>query len=559
MNPAGQPQEQTLADYLAVVRRYLWLIILFAVVAPAAAYVLSAREPKLYEASADVLLTRQDLGSAVTGIANSPFSDPERDARTQAAIARVPAVAQSAIKRAGVEGISASGLLGSSDVSPRDDADLLRFTVSDGRPNVATRLATAYAEAFTAHRLAMDTATLARARKELQGRLAELRRQGQTDSAIYRGLLQKAQDLRTLELLQRPPSVVRTATDAAQIAPKPKQKAILAGLVGLLLGVGAAFLINSLDRRIRSEDEVEQSLGLPLLGRLPDETRKVRGDRTLAMFSESPSVATEAVRQLRTNLELANLDNEARSIMVTSAAPFEGKSTTLANLAVAMARSGRRVALIDLDLRQPTVAQYFRLQGRAGVTDVALGRTTLERALVEVRLPGDAAIPISGRSPVDVGLLRVLPAGTTASNPGDFVGSQTLSALLSELVEDNDIVLVDAPPLLVAGDAMTISTNVDALFVVVRKGVADRKELRELTRGLEACPARKLGFVLTGVDGSDMYGALGYGKYVPSADGEPKIEPSPDGDIAQRGRWSAPRHYSERAVGDVGRRTKRAR
>jgi capsular exopolysaccharide synthesis family protein len=561
MNPAGQPHEQTLADYLAVVRRYKWVIIAFAVLAPLAAYFVSAQQAKVYEASAEVLLTRQDLGSAVTGIPNpNTYTDPDRYARTQAALARIPAVATKTVDRAGVSGVTPDQLIGNSSVTPQENADLLRFTVRNGDPGAAVKLATAYAEAFTDHRLQMDTASLARARKELQGRLRELGRQNATDTPLYRSLVQKAQDLRTLELLQDRASVVHEADTAGLVAPTPKRNALLAGLLGLMLGVGVAFLWNSLDQRIRNEDEIERALGLPVLARLPDATRKLRQDRTLAMLSESPSLATEAIRQLRTNVELANIDTNAKSIMVTSAAPFEGKSTTLSNLAVAIARSGRTVALVDLDLRQPTIAQYFRLQGQAGVTDVALGRTSLDRALVHVRLPGDTAIPISGRAPSEPGILRVLPAGTPAPNPGDFVGTQALSTLLEQLEADHDVVLVDAPPLLVVGDAMTLSRNVDALLVVVRKGVADRREVRELARALEACPSHKLGFVLTGAESSDMYGSVSYGRYVTSSDGEPEHEAPPLEDVAQRGRWSAPRvGYGTRAVGEAGRESRRSR
>jgi capsular exopolysaccharide synthesis family protein len=544
MTPVGQAHEQTLADYFAVVRRYKWVIVAFAIVVPVAALVISTQQAKVYEATADVLLSRQDLGSAVTGIPDAnTFTDPDRVARTQAALARIPAVAEAAVKRAGVPNLTADELLSASSVTPQDNADLLSFTVKNGEAGVAAGLATAYAEAFTAHRLAMDTTSLARARKDLQARLAELRRQGGTETTIYRELVKKAQDLRTLELLQDRASVVRSATDASQVAPNPKRNAILGAVLGLLLGIGAAFVWNSLDQRVRDADEIDQALGLPLLARLPDVTRKLRSDGTLAMFSDSPSAATEAVRQLRTNLELANIDAKARTIMITSAAPFEGKSTTLANLAIAMALSGKDVALVDLDLRQPTVARYFGLGGRAGVTDVALGTMPLERALVNVRLPGKNTIPISGRTqPSAPGRLNVLTAGTPAPNPGDFVGTAALTAVLEQLDSTHDVVLIDVPPLLAVGDAMTISSNVDAVLVVVRLGIAERRLLRELARALDACPPLKLGFVLTGVESGEMYGALNYGRYVKSAAASVEAaDEAPIYEVTPRGRWGDPR------------------
>ncbi|MBA3348415.1 MAG: AAA family ATPase [Actinobacteria bacterium] len=336
---------------------------------------------------------------------------------------------------------------------------------------------------------------------------------------MYRDLLGQAQNLRTIELLQARAAVVREATFANQVAPAPKRNAVLGGLLGLLLGLGLAFLWNALDRRIRTQGEVERMLGIPLLARLPAPGRALRRGDRLAMLHEPSDVSAEAVRRLRTNFELANLDGDARVIMVTSAGPDEGKSTTIANLAVALARSGRSVALVELDLRRPALAAFFRLGGRPGLTDVALRRIKLEDALVPVQLSPLGAISRNGRNvgTSDEGL-HVLPSGLLPADPGEFVGTQAVARLLDELRRDHDFVLVDAPPLLAVVDAMTLSTRVDAVFAVVRLGLVNRPMLEDLGRGLEASPAKKLGFVLTGTDDRKMYGSTSYGYHVKSAE-----------------------------------------
>jgi Mrp family chromosome partitioning ATPase len=204
----------------------------------------------------------------------------------------------------------------------------------------------------------------------------------------------------------------------------------------------------------------------------------------------------------------------------------EGKSVTVSNLALALARAGRRVVLVDLDLRKPGIGRLFGLEFRPGLTDVAIERVGLDEALVNVGLPSSAPTQFASRrgararafseAPVasaaeGQGSLSLLPAGFLPANPGELVGTQAVANILANLRERADFVLVDAPPLLAVSDAVTLSRRVDALFVVVRLGMVDRPVLRELSRQLEANPARKLGFVLAGVDAAELYGLGGYG------------------------------------------------
>jgi tyrosine-protein kinase len=529
---SGRPR--SLAEYLAIIRRRKWVAIVPLLVVPLVAYIYSSQQTKVYAASSEVLLSRQDIGSTVTGVTNANlFTDPDRYATTQAAIARVPGVAQRAVVASGVMGITADELLADSTVVPRSNADLLRFTVQNVAPVAAGKLATAYAQAFAAYRYELDTGELAKARTDLEKNLQRFRKQGATDTDIYRQLAEKAQELKTLELLQTKPPVVTSAGSGGQIAPTPKRTAMLGAAFGLLLGLCAVFLWEALDKRVRDESEIEQILGMPLLARLPAPSQRSGGRVRLAMLDDPGDVDAEAVRRLRSNVEFANLDARAKVIMVTSSVRAEGKSMAISNLAIALARSGRRVALVDLDLRMPTVGKLFGLGATPGLTDVAIERISLEQALVPVHLRTD-----SGKTPQrswvrpqdadDVGSVNanapgklfVLPAGSLPASPGELVGTQAVADILGHLREQMDFVLVDAPPLLAVSDAATLSTRVDAILVTARLGVVNRSMLRELTRQLDASRARKLGFVVTGTEAAgEMYG---YGARVEGEAPEPQ-------------------------------------
>lgn len=508
MTPLEPPQTQPgLSDYLAILNRRKWVIVQAVAIVTVVAYILSAQQPKQFEASADVLLTRQNVSSIVTGITNPDvYTSPDRFAATQAGLARSPDVATRAITTSGVQNRSGGDLLANSSVSPESNADLLRFTVRDAEPEIATALANAYARAFTSFKAELDTAQLAKARKELQERITDLRRTGQASGESYQELVNSATQLRTMELLQTPNLVTTLATGAGQIAPTPKRNAMLGAFVGLLLGLGIAFLWETLDKRVRTVGEIERRLGLPLLARIPDPPKRLQDRNRLVMLEDPDDAHAEAIRRLRTNLEFANIDEAARVIMVTSSAEREGKSTTVSNLAVALARAGRRVVLVDLDLRQPTIAGYFTLDRRPGATDVVLGRVTLADALTSIPVPGPSSLRANGGGSPARGLLSVIPSGELPASPGEFVGTQAVANLIEKLRSEYEFVLLDAPPILAVGDAMALSSHADAVLVVCRLGMVDRGMLADLARELEASPARKLGFAATGVSASEHYG-----------------------------------------------------
>jgi capsular exopolysaccharide synthesis family protein len=310
-----------------------------------------------------------------------------------------------------------------------------------------------------------------------------------------------------LQSLRNANEVTQTATSATKVRPLTTRNMLMGLGLGIVIGLVLISLAEALDTRIRHSDEVSQRLGLPLLTRIPIPPRSLRKAGSLGMLDDEGGLQTEAYRKLRINLDFANLQIKARTIMVTSAAEQEGKSTTVGNLAVALARAGRRVVLVDLDLRKPFLDHFFDLTGKPGLTDVALGNVTLDQAMWSIPIPGSDGGPQAGS-------LHVLPSGPMPPNPADLIESSVVSEILLDLAERADVVLLDSAPLLPVSDGVVLSNKVDAMLIVVRATALKRPMLTELQRVLTACPAAKLGFVLTGSEEGEGYGyGYGYGGY----------------------------------------------
>lgn len=509
----------TIADYLAILRRRLWLIVALPIITGGIAYFVSVQQSPLYKASAQVSFKSSPVNLLTD--TPSPTVDDPTFLPTQAATAREVALAERVVGDPAAPPVTPGEFIGESSATTQNDINSLELAVTDARPEVATALANIYANTFKKYKAELDTAAIRKQIQIDQRTIERLRAHG-NDSAAD-DLLIKMVELQTQgNLLAKNARVSQLATGATKIRPQPKRNALLGALLGGILGVVLALLAEALDRRVRSEKEIEEILGLPLLGRLSRPSRRLRKNRQLVMMREPTGVQAETFRKLRTSLEFVNFDRGARTIMVTSAGPREGKSTTVANLAVAFARAGRRVALIDLDLRRPVLEGFF---GGAtyGITDVVVGHVALEDALRPIVVTGptrgtlnghngnnspDMAGGLNGSAKAD-GVLHFLPCGTIPPAADEFLESPRVEAVLREVAADYDVVLVDAPPLLAVGDPQTLSAIVDGMIVVSQLG-AHRRQLQELARQLPNYRADVLGFVLTGVTHSDSY-TYGYG------------------------------------------------
>jgi succinoglycan biosynthesis transport protein ExoP len=500
-------------DQLQVLRRRKWILLQALIIVPAVAVALSSREPARYQADAQVLLTSQSLAGLATNTPDPNASrDPVRTASTQAALARVPAVLDRTLASAHGTGLTRDQLDSSSSVSAATDADILTFVVTAATPELAARLATAYAQAYTAYRREIDNAALRRARNDVGLRIAALRGTGKAGSALAAKLAVTQSQLQTLETLQSSnATVVNKASGAAQVAPTPVKDGIVGLAIGLIIGLGLVLLVEALDTRVRSGEEVADRLGVPLLGRVPEPPRKLRERHGLVMLDEPYGRGAEAFRMLRTNVGLANIEFEAKVIAVASALPDEGKSTTIANLAVALARGGQRVALVDLDLRQPSLAKFFEPSAHWGVTDVALGHVALDDALLQLDVR-EFVEETNGASREHHPQLDVLVAGQVPPNPGEFISSRRLASILGELRTKYDVVLIDTPPIFSVGDALALSAHIDAFMLVSHLGLTRRGGLHDLRGALAFARCEILGTVVTAATGPDAFGYVG-GQY----------------------------------------------
>ena len=291
-------------------------------------------------------------------------------------------------------------------------------------------------------------------------------------------------------------SRVRDAQPAINpTSPNVPVNIILGALVGMVLGVGVGVLRTVLDNRVRSQRDAEQITAAPGIGAIAYDARAK--ERPLIVHVDPLSPRAESFRALRTNLQFLDMGGRS-SFVVTSAIPSEGKSTTTINLAIALADAGKRVALIDTDLRKPKVAEYLGIEGGAGVTDVLIGRVQVESVM----------LPWGGRS------LFVLPAGKVPPNPSELLGSRQMSALLEALERDFDVVLCDAPPLLPVTDAAILARATSGALMVVSAGRITKHQLTGATEALNTVGAKLAGFVMTMVPtrGPDSYySGYGYG------------------------------------------------
>jgi polysaccharide biosynthesis transport protein len=533
----------SLRDYLRVVRRRKWIILQAVILVPAVAVGLSLRQEKVYKATSQVLLVQQNPANQFNNGSQVPVTPPDRQAQTQAELVRVPAVAQKAIEIAGVD-ITSDEFLSHSSATPRTNSDLLELSAWDHDPQRAQTLATAYAKAFASYRAQFDTAPYEISVSQANAQLRQMAAQGGQRTSAYHDLQATRNELQQhIALLTRNAVPVQVPDTAEQIQPKPIRNGILGLALGLVLGIGLAFLREALDTRVRGAEEVGEKLGLPLLARVPEPPRKLRNSDRLVMRADPHSMQAEAFRTLRTNIEFVNLDVHARTIMITSAIQAEGKSTTVANLAIAFARMGKRVALVDLDLRRPFIDKFFDFGDRPGLTHVARGHFSLEAATLHVALnPDDDAVRVAvpaeanghtngtnGHGNLE-GLLDVISSGPLPPDGGDFVGSKAVGELIGKLRERYDLVLIDSPPLLRVNDAIALSARVDAMIIVARLNTLRRPILKELGRVLDSIPTPKLGFVVTGLDSSEeeyayqYRGSYGYAASQPEKRSEYRVE-----------------------------------
>jgi capsular exopolysaccharide synthesis family protein len=287
---------------------------------------------------------------------------------------------------------------------------------------------------------------------------------------------------------------------------------LLAALLGLLVGVGAAFLRNSLDRRWTDSHEIQRELGLPLVGSVREDilghTVSANGDRGLTEED------LEAFRILRTNVEFMVKDRKLGMLAVTSALPEEGKSTVAAGFAYASALAGRRTVLVECDFRRPVMATRTGVERAPGLSEYLGGNGTIKPA--EILRP----LPVRG----GVASLPVIPAGESSFHPAEMIASDRFRDFLDQIGRAYDLVVLDTAPLLPVGDTLELLPLVDSTLLCVRLGQTTREQGQAAKVAMEHLPEKPTGLVVTGIrPGSegDYYGYYSYQSPIPEKTGSP--------------------------------------
>lgn len=265
------------------------------------------------------------------------------------------------------------------------------------------------------------------------------------------------------------------------VTPRTEQNTAIGLLLGLLVGVGLALLVNALDRRINSVEQIEEIAGRPVVGSIPFRRAadKQEDAEHLVPFREGHSPAAESFRRLRTNLQFLNVDNPPRVFVLTSSVAAEGKSETAVNFSLALAEAGHRVLVIEADLRRPRVVNYLSMPDKVGLTNVLSGQASFEDVVQETRHEG----------------VDLLACGPLPPNPSELLASDVARQLLSDLRERYDYVLIDSPPLLPVTDGALLAGITDGALLVVRSHRTTTDQVSQAVDNLNKADAALLGIV----------------------------------------------------------------
>lgn len=449
-----------LSEYLRILRRNWMLILALALVGLLSGGVLAVLTKPTYTADTQLFVAIQNSGSVQELQQGNTFSQ----ARVQSYVKIVdsPAVLQPVIDTLGLSS-SAGQLAQRVTASTELNTVLISITVTDSSAVQASAIAEATARSL----------------------------------------------IKTVESLEEPKnggpspislSVIKPAVaPSTPSAPNTRQNLIVGLVLGLALGVAGAVARSILDTRIRSVADLRQVTDAPLLGAIHFEQETSKKPLLTQTSLQSPRA--ESFRQLRTNLQFANVSSHGKTVLITSSLPGEGKSTTATNLAIAMSQAGQSVCLIDADLRRPMVGEYLGLDMSAGLTTSLVGTTDVNDVL----------------QPWGEGDLYVLTSGQIPPNPSELLGSDEMKQLVSRLEEMFDAIVIDAPPLLPVTDAAVLSQHVGGVLVVVDAQRSRNHDLEKALSALSMVGSNILGVVMNRLPqkGPDAYSYGSYGAYGP--------------------------------------------
>ncbi len=328
-----------------------------------------------------------------------------------------------------------------------------------------------------------------------------LRAEADRNARFFKQLDERQTEFDLVGLIRTSPIEVidRALPPVRPIRPNLTLNLMLALLVSATGGIGLAFAVEYLDRTFKSPDEVEQYLGIPLLGIFPSVPKSDDGtNRDLYVFRNQKSSVAECSRAIRTNITLGNEEKALRSILVTSASPREGKSTLVVSLGITMALANKRTLLADTDLRRPRLHKVFNMDIEQGVTTLYEGQGTYEQTI----------------RPTEVPNLFVLPAGPIPQNPSELLGSARMQEMIEELKQQFDVIIFDSPPCIAVTDAVVLSKHVDGVLLIIEQASTTKDAAREARRRLGEVSNNLIGCIMNNIDvDRDNYGYRYYYYY----------------------------------------------
>ena len=479
-----------LGTYLQVLRRRLPWVIAVTVLSVGIAVAISSVQTKKYSATAQLLVQQADPASSL--ISGSPQTAiSPTDILTELQLVTSAPVKAKAASELGFEPSISASQVGQTNV--------ISVTATARTPSLAARTANIYAKAFVASESTIAINALISGEEQYQKQINAINFQIQqldtstssvatsTISALASQEAVLKGDEAQLEVASaETPGGVEVVSPAIRpsspSSPRPLRDGILALVIGLLVGLGAAFLVEYLDDKVYTKEEAERlTSGVPVLAMIP----KIRGwkksDPAKLIAREDPSSPiTESYRSLRASLLFAGRDAPLKTILATSATGAEGKTPTLANLGVVLANAGKHVVLVDCDLRQPRIGEFLGLSEAPGFTSVLLGEDDLINVVKPVaNIPG----------------LAFLGAGPVLQNAAELLGSSSAANIFRTLAGEFDIVLLDSPPLPVA-DALILTSYADVILLEVAVGETKKRNLIRATELLDSVSAHPIGIVL---------------------------------------------------------------
>jgi capsular exopolysaccharide synthesis family protein len=460
--------------YLSVLWRWAWLLILAPLLAGTVSLFVSQRMQPVYRASATLLINPAGNSSSLN---YSSLLTSELIAKTYAELLTKRPLLEKVISELQLN-LTPHQLAGKINVVQPSDSQLLKLQVEDSNPQLAITIANSLATSF-----------LRQHNRHRSGR------------SVYIEIVEPA------------------SLPAYKLRPRIFFNTVVAAFAGGILAIGFIFLLDYLDDSLTTPESVETTLGIPNLATIPSIKRHTflkRKEIRLVTPLQSMSPFAEAYRGLRTNLQFAEVDQAVNTLLVTSALPKEGKTTTVANLGSMMAQAGLKVLLVDADLRAATLHQVFDVPNKHGLTDLLVADVVPDESyLLETTIPNLRLLP-SGRFPADKFLLT----------PSELLGSVRMTELISQLSALTDVLLFDSPPVLAVTDAAVLASQVEGVLLVIASGRTSKKEGRMALQSLQKVRAKVLGTALTRCKERVGYYYYYYGSY-----GTGRLEEIIDSDI----------------------------